>query len=516
MTLFPRSSGILLHPTSLPGKYGIGDLGEHAYRFVDWLHDTGQTVWQVLPLGPTSYGDSPYQCLSAFAGNTNLISLDQLVTDGWLTGTDLADTPDFPIHNVDYGPVILYHEQKLHLAYQCFKEKATAEQRATFTAWCNEVADWLDDWALFIALKNNHAGRPWVEWEEGLALHKPNAIQSARERLADEITKQRFLQWVFYQQWNALKTYANEREIRFIGDIPIFVAHDSADVWANRSQYYLDEKGHPALVAGVPPDYFSPTGQRWGNPLYHWDVMAADKYRWWIRRFQIVLKQVDLVRVDHFRGFSAYWEIPATQSTAMIGQWVSGPGLGFFRVVEQALGKLPIIAEDLGVITKDVVELRDTLEFPGMKVLQFAWSDPKNPFLPHKHTENSIVYSGTHDNNTTLGWWQAEVDERTREFIIDYLDREIHDPVWAFIKLGMQSVAHTFVMTLQDVFSLDARSRMNTPGKEGGNWGWRITAEALQDEAVKSRLSHITWLYRRRADQHEDEYGDPATLKNNH
>jgi 4-alpha-glucanotransferase len=510
MTLFPRSSGILLHPTSLPGKYGIGDLGKHAYQFVDWLYEAGQTIWQVLPLGPTSYGDSPYQCLSAFAGNTNLISLDKLVEDGWLTPQTLADVPDFPVNNVDYGPVINYHNNKLHLAYMRFKSSATDEQRAALDVWCKDEAHWLDDWSLFFALKNEHGGRPWVEWEVGLALRDEDALQAARLRLADEINKHRFLQWLFHEQWYALKAYANQRNIRLIGDIPIFVAHDSADVWSNRGEYYLDPKGNPEVIAGVPPDYFSPTGQRWGNPLYRWDMMAANGYRWWIQRFETVLKQVDMVRVDHFRGFEAYWEIPASEETAINGEWVAGPRARFFESLEIALGKLPIIAEDLGVITEGVVNLRDKFGLPGMKVLQFAWSDPENPFLPHNHVANSVVYSGTHDNNTTVGWWNDEVDDQTRSFMSQYLDRGIQDPAWAFMQLGMRSVAHTFIMTLQDVFSLGVDSRMNTPGKETGNWGWRISANALGDDGVRNRLAHVTWLYQRRSDQQEIKYGDVA------
>lgn len=510
MTLFPRSSGVLLHPTSLPGKYGIGDLGEHAYRFVDWLHESAQTLWQVLPLGPTSYGDSPYQCLSAFAGNTNLISLDALVEKDWLTSDDLAEVPDFPIHYVDYGPIIHYHNNKLHTAYTRFKTSASPKQREELEVWCRDNAAWLDDFTLFVAIKNDHGGRPWVEWEESLALRDAAALAEARQRLSDEIDKHRFLQWVFYAQWYALKDYANSHQIRLVGDVPIFVAHDSSDVWANQGSYYLDAKGNPEVIAGVPPDYFSPTGQRWGNPLYRWDVMEADGYRWWIDRFKAVLKQVDLVRVDHFRGFAAYWEIPASEETAINGAWVKGPGLKFFNALEKALGKLPIIAEDLGEITKDVVELRDTLGLPGMKILQFAWSTPENPFLPHNHAQNSVVYSGTHDNNTTLGWWRQEIDDQSKIFMRDYLDYDVQNPSWTFIKLGMRSVAHTFIMPLQDVFNLGAENRMNTPGRESGNWTWRITSEALTDSSIKGRLAHITWLYRRRPDQQEEKYGDVA------
>lgn len=510
MTLFPRSSGILLHPTSLPGRYGIGDMGEYAYRFVDWLESAGQTVWQVLPLGPTSYGDSPYQCLSAFAGNTNLISLDKLLGAGWLTHDDLADVPDFPADQVDFGPVIQYHDQMLRHAYERYKTNATPEQRESFSNWYDLNMYWLEDWALYIALKNDMGGKPWVEWPEELALSDPKALDAARKRLSDEIDKRRFLQWVFHMQWYELKAYANERGIRLVGDVPIFVAHDSADVWANRDRFYLDEKGNPTVVAGVPPDYFSETGQRWGNPLYRWDVMKSQGYSWWISRFQAILGVVDLVRIDHFRGFEAYWEIPASEPTAVKGAWIKGPGAEFFHALRDALGDLPIIAEDLGEISKEVIALRDSLNLPGMKILQFAFSDPTNPFLPHNYPVDCVAYTGTHDNNTTLGWWNSnEADDHVKGFVSEYLNREVTEPHWTLIRLGMMSSAHTFVMPMQDILSLGAETRMNTPGKEQGNWSWRVTAEQLDDPA-KDRLAHLTWLYKRRADQQGEVYGDVA------
>jgi 4-alpha-glucanotransferase len=516
MTLFPRSSGILLHPTSLPGRYGIGDLGEHAFRFADWLQSAGQTVWQILPLGPTSYGDSPYQCLSAFSGNTNLISLDKLVTEGWLNDDDLTDAPDFPVHTVDYGPVIEYHNEKLNLAYERYKVNATDEQQAAYQVWYERHKDWLEDWALYIAIKNENGGKPWVEWPEELALRQPAALDDARQRLEDKIAKHRFLQWVFHEQWYEVKRYANEREIRLVGDVPIFVAHDSSDVWANQGDYYLDDKGNPTVIAGVPPDYFSETGQRWGNPLYRWDVMKKDGYAWWISRFRSILEVVDLVRIDHFRGFEAYWEIPADEPTAVNGQWVKGPGLDFFHALRDSLGELPIIAEDLGEITREVIELRDTLGLPGMKILQFAWSDPTNPFLPHNYPVECVAYTGTHDNNTTLGWWSGgEVNDAARQLITDYLDRsleEITEPHWTMIRLGMMSSAHTFVMPMQDVLGYGADTRMNTPGRQQGNWGWRYTADKL-DDPVKFRLAHLTWLYKRRPDQQEPVYGDAAVIR---
>ncbi len=508
MASFPRSSGVLLHPTSLPGRYGIGDLGEWAYRFVDWLADHSQSVWQILPLGPTSYGDSPYQTLSAFAGNPNLISLDRLAEEGWLSAADLADAPPFPAEHVDYGWVIAYHSEKLQLASGRFAASRGADH-AAFEAWCAENAHWLDDFALFAALKEHHGGRPWVEWPEGEALHEPSALEAARREHAAEIAHHRFCQWVFHRQWDDLKRYANGKGISLIGDIPIFVAHDSADVWANREEYFLDEAGQPTVVAGVPPDYFSPTGQRWGNPLYRWEVMKERGYRWWLARFRATLHMVDAIRLDHFRGLEAYWEIPASEETAVVGQWVPGPGTHFLSAVREALGELPIIAEDLGVITEGVERLRDDFGLPGMKVLQFAWSNPTNPFLPHNHVPNCVVYTGTHDNNTTLGWWENEADEKTRAFLTTYLDRDVDEPNWTLIRVGMQSVAHTFVVPMQDVLGLGMEARMNTPGKPSGNWTWRLLPHLLERSAGE-RLKALTWLYQRAPEQRGRTYGDAA------
>jgi len=507
--LFPRAAGVLLHPTSLPGRYGIGDLGEWAYRFVDWLEAAGQSVWQILPLGPTSYGDSPYQTLSAFAGNPILISLDKLVGDGWLTDEDTASVPDFPVGQVDYGWVIPYYNDMLSRAYERFAADGDAGVKGDFEAWCAENDHWLGDYALFAALKDAYHGRPWVEWPEAEALRQPAAIGAARQTHARRIAEHRFRQWVFHRQWSELKAYAASRGVRLIGDIPIFVAHDSSDVWANPSMFYLDEKGYPTVIAGVPPDYFSPTGQRWGNPLYRWDVMKADGYAWWLDRVRACLNVVDVARVDHFRGFAAYWEIPASEETAINGQWIPGPGADFLQAVRDALGALPIIAEDLGVITPDVEALRDGLGLPGMKVLQFAWSDPKNPFLPHNHTPNSVVYSGTHDNNTTVGWWQQEAHEGVRAFINHYIGREVTEPNWALIRLGMMSVGHTFVAPMQDVLGIGPDGRMNTPGRPSGNWTWRFIPRDL-DNPARDRLAHLTWLYQRRPDQQEKVYGDAA------
>lgn len=496
---FPRSSGILLHPTSLPGRYGIGDLGEWAFQFVDWLAEAGQSYWQILPLGPTSYGDSPYQTLSAFAGNPLLISLDKLVEAGWLTEADLATVPDFPVYLVDFGPVIQYHQAMLDKAYQGFKARATAADKKAFAEWCRSQAGWLDDYALFAALKDANGGRPWPEWPEGVALRDPKALAEAGKTHADAIEARRFNQWQFSIQWLAVKAYANGKGIRLIGDIPIFIAHDSSDVWANRDGFYLDAKGNPTVVAGVPPDYFSETGQRWGNPLYRWDQMKAGGYRWWIARIKAVLEQVDIARVDHFRGFAGYWEIPATEKTAVIGRWVPGPGKDLFEVIQRELGDLPIIAEDLGLITPDVVELRDAFNLPGMRILQFAWGGAakENHFLPHNFIQNCVVYTGTHDNNTTLGWWLGgEADEGSRRYMTDYVGHAIQEPHWEMIRLGMMSVANTFVMPLQDIFGFGEDTRMNTPGRESGNWGWRFSPEWLKND-VRHRLAHLTRTFAR-------------------
>lgn len=513
--LFPRSSGILLHPTSLPGKFGVGDLGDNAYRFVDWLADHGQSIWQILPLGPTSYGDSPYQTLSAFAGNPNLIALDKFYTDyGWLEETDFDDLPDFPQDKVDYGWIIPYHDEKLTLAYQGFKKKATETQRNGFKNFVEDNSDWLDDFALFAALKRHFEGKAWVEWsDKDLVTYKKKALDKARKQFAEQIQEQKFRQWVFFRQWYKLKYYAAHKGIRILGDIPIFVAHDSADVWANQGLYYLEDNGQPTVIAGVPPDYFSPTGQRWGNPLYRWDVMKKNNYAWWIKRFKSAFTLVDYVRVDHFRGFEAYWEIPASEPTAMVGEWIAGPDHHFLEVIKEELGELPIIAEDLGVITEGVAKLRDDFDLPGMKVLQFAWSDPTNDFLPHNHSTNCVVYSGTHDNNTTIGWWFDEVDEKTKNFMQTYLEREIREINWRMIQVAMMSAAHTAIFPMQDILNLGAEARMNTPGKEGGNWTWRFTEDAFE-HGSKDRLAHLTWLYRRRPDQQEKVYGDAAVKKN--
>ncbi len=478
-----RSSGILLHPTSLPSPFGIGDLGPEAYKFVDFLAEAGQSLWQVLPLGPTGYGDSPYASYSAFAGNTVLISPEELAREGLLE-TDPAQQPK---------------ADRLRAAYERFSATDQADLRAAFEAFKRQQAHWLDNYALFRALKDEHGGAAWTEWQD---------VKNARERLKSEIEAQQFYQFLFFRQWLALKKYANDRGISIIGDFPIFVAHDSVDVWTNPDQFKLDADGKPLVVAGVPPDYFSSTGQLWGNPLYNWERMRADGFKWWIERMRALFAMVDIARVDHFRGFAAAWEIPAGDTTAERGRWVETPGRELFNAIRKALGELPIIAEDLGVITPDVVALREELGFPGMRVLQFGFGggDPKNIDLPHNYVPNVVAYTGTHDNDTTAGWFNsvagegstrtAKQIEEERQFCLDYLNTtgaEIH---WDFIRCVWASVANTAIAPLQDVLGLGSEARMNLPNSSQGNWKWRYRDGDLTTEIAR-RLRRLTGLYGR-------------------
>ncbi|MFQ5593324.1 MAG: 4-alpha-glucanotransferase [Anaerolineae bacterium] len=493
---FPRSSGILLHPTSLPGLFGIGELGEPAYQFVDFLHASGQRLWQVLPLGPTGYGDSPYQSFSAFAGNPLLISLDELVKEGTLSSTDVADTPRLPANSVDYGRVIDCKMTLLRLSFKRFKAHASWAQRGEFMAFCDAYRDWLDDFVLFMALKDIFDGAAWNTWDADVAARDADAVSAVARELNNQMEFHRYLQFQFFRQWLALKRYANQRGIRIIGDIPIFAAYDSADTWSNPDLFYFDEDGTPTVVAGVPPDYFSPTGQLWGNPLYRWDVMAETGYAWWIERFRATFRLFDIVRVDHFRGFEAYWEVPATEKTAVKGRWVKGPGAELFHHVEQALGKLPIIAEDLGVITPEVEEMRAEFGFPGMKVLQFAFdTDSTNEFLPHNYERNCAVYTGTHDNDTTCGWFESR-PAKEQSFVLKYLGSDGSEIHWDFIRLALSSVAHTAIVPLQDVFGLGNQARMNFPSRASGNWTWRYTPDLLTDE-IGARLRTLSEVYGR-------------------
>jgi 4-alpha-glucanotransferase len=506
---FPRSSGILLHPTSLPGKFGIGDLGREAYAFVDFLVASGQRLWQVLPLGPTGYGDSPYQCFSAFAGNTLLISPQQLVYEELLAEDDLTGAPLFPQDRVDFDSVIKFKSALLIRAFERFQERASdaGELHTEFETFCREAAAWLDDYALFRALKDANDGAMWNKWEPALRQRETQALTGAREELGEEIEAQRFYQYLFFKQWSALRSYCRERGINIVGDIPLFVSYDSADVWTHPSQFKLDERAAPRVVAGVPPDYFSATGQRWGNPIYEWERMRADGFSWWIERVRATLNLFDIIRLDHFRGFAACWEIPGRDPTAEHGRWVDVPGRELFAAMKQALGELPVIAEDLGVITPDVVRLRDDFNLPGMRILQYAFSgDPRHHDLPHNYIPNAVVYTGTHDNDTTVGWFNshakegstrdAEQVERERQFCLKYLHtagREIH---WDFIRAALSSVADVALIPLQDVLGLGTEARMNLPASTSGNWAWRYRAKALTDE-LSARLKEMTELYGR-------------------
>ncbi len=496
---FPRRSGVLLHPTSLPGKFGIGDLGDAAYRFVDFLAAARQSYWQVLPLSPTGYGNSPYQTLSAFAGNPMLISPEKLVELGHLSGADLRDAPNFPNDRVDFGPVIRYKTGLLDRAFANFRAHGTD---AAFARFCREQAAWLDDFALFMALKETHDLRPWHEWEREIATRQPAALARARQSLAEEIEKQKYRQWLFAEQWLAVKRYANARGIRTIGDIPIFVSDDSADVWANPNLFCFDENLRPTVVSGVPPDYFTATGQLWGHPLYRWEVMAQDGYAWWIARFRVAFQQADVARIDHFRGFYNYWEVPADATTAIHGTWRRAPGAELFRAVQAALGDLTIIAEDLGDFDAEsragVTALQNEFGFPGMKVVQFAFSSgPNDPFLPHNFTRDFVAYTGTHDNDTAVGWYQVSSTERERDYARKYMRCDGSDIAWDLIRLAWASVANTAMTTAQDLLGLGHAARMNLPGTVGPpNWCWRVLPGALSD-AIAARLLELTTIYGR-------------------
>jgi 4-alpha-glucanotransferase len=493
---FPRSSGILLHPTSLPGRFGVGDLGDEARRFVDFLVAAKLGLWQVLPLGPTGYGDSPYQCFSAFAGNPLLVSPDALLTDGLLAAADLAAAPDFPADRVAFGAVLPWKRALLERAARAFAAGAGGTLATPFAAFCRSQAAWLEDFALFMALKDAHDGAAWTAWDPELARRAPAALARWRARLAEAVTRHKLVQFLFFRQWAALKRYANDRGVRIIGDMPIFVAHDSADVWSHPELFVLDEDGDPAVVAGVPPDYFSATGQLWGNPLYRWDVMAAQGYAWWIARLRAAFGLVDVLRIDHFIGFTRYWEVAAGERTAVRGCWRPGPGAAFGLAVQAALGAAPIIAEDLGAVTPEVEALRDRFRLPGMKVLQFAFAtDGNDRFLPHNYPRNCVVYTGTHDNDTTVGWFaSAPAHERSR--VQRYLARGGDDIAYDFIRAAMGSVADLVVVPLQDVLALGSEARMNYPGRATGNWSWRFRAGALGD-AHAERLREMVELYGR-------------------
>ncbi|MBD2091372.1 4-alpha-glucanotransferase [Microcoleus sp. FACHB-1515] len=494
---FPRSSGLLLHPTSFPGRFGIGDLGGSAYRFVEFLEQSRQQLWQILPLGPTGFGNSPYAGYSAMAGNPLLISLEILQGQGLLDGVDLNDLPDFPADHVDFDRVIAYKMPLLLKAADHFRTHASIEQRTQYETFCASRAFWLNDYAFFMALKEAHEGASWYDWEPEIAHRKPEAMAEWHDRLNDQIFNHKFLQFEFFREWENLRRYANDRGISIIGDVPIYVAHDSADVWAQPHNFKLNAEGQPTSMAGVPPDFFSDTGQLWGNPIYDWDAIAANKYEWWIERFRSLLDYVDLIRIDHFRGFCAYWAVPQGETTALGGEWIEAPGKEFFTLLKQELGSLPILAEDLGVITPDVEELRDRFEFPGMRILHFAFgNDPTNPFLPFNYIQNCVVYTGTHDNDTTVGWYE-QLPEEERRSLHDYLGCTGSDGIhWDLIRLAFSSVGNQAIVPLQDVLGLGTEARMNFPGKAEGNWSWRYHTDALKPE-LGDRLAHLTQIYGR-------------------
>lgn len=494
---FPRSSGILLHPTSFPSRFGIGDLGSEAYQFIDFLAKSYQQYWQVLPLGPTGYGNSPYASYSAMAGNPLLISPERLRDAGLLADEDFA-IPDFPLNKVDFDQVAPIKIQLLKKACENFKTKATPLQQQEFSGFCESKAFWLDDYALFMALKDSLNGSSWHTWKPELAQRQAEAINHAREELLDEIFYHKYTQFEFFRQWSELKQYANMRGIQIIGDIPIYVAHDSADVWANPDIFCLDQNtGEASLMAGVPPDYFSATGQLWGNPVYNWEKLQQLDFNWWVQRFQAMLDYVDIIRIDHFRGFQAYWAVEQGETTALNGRWIEAPGYALFQTLNDRLGKLPVLAEDLGVITQEVEALRDKFEFPGMKILQFGFgSDPGNPYLPFNYSRNCVVYTGTHDNDTTVGWFN-QLSEHEKQSVLTYLGCSSSEGInWDLIRLALSSVANQAIIPLQDVLGLGTEARMNVPSYAEGNWDWRYQVDAVTEE-LGDRLKTLTTAYGR-------------------
>jgi len=483
-----RCSGILLHPTSLPGPHGIGDLGPEAYRWVDWLAGSGCAYWQTLPLGPTGYGDSPYFCFSAFAGNPYLVSPDLLTADGFLAPADTTGAPAFPGGRVDFGMVIPWKLGLLDQAFDRFRMNPPEGSVSGYHAFRRAESAWLDDYALFMALKDTHGGGPWAKWPADLRHRRPGALAEARAALTLEIERQAFRQFLFFDQWRRLRDHARGRGVRVMGDAPMYVAADSADVWAHPELFKLDDDLQPTVVAGVPPDFFTEEGQLWGNPVYDWEHHATDGYSWWIARLRALLALADLVRIDHFRAFVDYWEVPAGSPTAASGHWVPGPGAAFFRRVEKALGGLPIVAEDLGVLHPEVPALLEEVGLPGMKVMQFAYDgDPSNPFRPEHHSENCIAYTGTHDNDTTVGWYRS-LCARQRRAVRAALGSRGRGVAWDLIRAAWASPAFLAVAPVQDVLEVGPEGRMNTPGSSGANWSWRL-GEAALTPARQERLA---------------------------
>jgi 4-alpha-glucanotransferase len=503
---FQRASGILLHPTCLPSRFGIGDLGKSAYEFVDFLERSGQRLWQILPLGPTGYEHSPYTMnFSAFAGNPLMISLERLAEEKLLNSEELTPLPlsaEVASNRVDFDRVIPHKTKFLKLAYNRFQQSLTGKQNSEFEQFCQEQSSWLDDYVLFMALLEANQGKAWNYWDKAIATREPSALKAQSEALHDSIAFHKFLQFKFFEQWRNLRAYANEKNIQIIGDISIYVCHNSADVWANPEIFKLNpDTFESAYIAGVPPDYFSATGQLWGNPVYNWEQSQATNHRWWIQRFKATLQYVDLVRVDHFRGFEAYWQVPAGEETAMNGEWIKGPDAEFFETLGNSLGSLPIMAEDLGIITPEVEELRDRFEFPGMRILMFAFGDNSaNPYLPHNYINNCVVYTGTHDNDTTLGWWQ-KASAKEKQFVAQYLgyrdEADIKEINWEFIRLALASVANQAIIPLQDILGLDNRARMNDPSINAGNWRWCYESSEMITQELCDRLLALTQLYNR-------------------
>jgi 4-alpha-glucanotransferase len=488
-----RLSGLLLHPTSLSGPGGIGSFGATARQFIDFLQASGQSLWQVLPLGPTGYGNSPYSCYSAFAGNPLLIDLDEIVEEGNLDRQELSE--ELPLNCVDFAVVGDYKLSLLRTAAERFLAGNDLESKNEFWGFCDS-AFWLHDYALFMACKQHFRGKSWNRWPFELGRRSKEACSLYSEKLGRAIGIEKYIQWQFYRQWIRLKKYANSHAIKIIGDAPIFVAYDSADVWCNQNLFSLDSSGKPDVVAGVPPDYFSKNGQRWGNPLYKWDRHAEQDYSWWSARIRHDLILYDILRIDHFRGFEAHWEIPAREKTAINGKWVKGPGAALFKALEQTLAQLPLIAEDLGVITPEVEALRDNLGFPGMTILQFSFdSGPANPYLPHNHSINSVVYTGTHDNNTTRGWFES-LTKGQQLRVCSYLRCKPEEVVWEMIRAAFSSVARYSIIPVQDLMNLDVMARMNMPGVASGNWSWRIQNRTF-DEQLVGKLRDMTELYNR-------------------
>ncbi len=493
---FPRTSGVLLHPTSLPGPHGSGDFGAAAFHFIDWLAAAGQKLWQILPLGGIGPGNSPYMSSSAFAGNVLLIDLAELQQRGWLDAADLVPDAGFNDQRLSFGAVVPFRMQRLARAADRFAQIATDEERADLETFCKHHHTWLDDYALYMALSDHFHGGNWSWWDAPLAARERQAMKAALLAHAPRIAFWKFCQWCFFRQWQRIKAYANERGIEVMGDIPIFIAYESAEVWARPELFELDDKGVPTVVAGVPPDAFTSDGQRWGNPLYRWSAHAKERYAWWVERIRRTFELVDVVRIDHFRGFAAYWEIDAKEPTAIHGHWKPGPGEALFKAIGRALGPLPIIAEDLGVITPDVHALRKKFAFPGMRILQFAFNGGSdNTYLPHNHEPDSVVYTGTHDNDTTQGWWAAAAPTE-QQHVRDVLATDAREIHWDLIRCACASVADTALYPLQDVLGLPGEHRMNFPGKGEGFWEWRFSWDQVRPEHAQ-RLAQLCRIYRR-------------------